>query len=297
MFDIYLTEAMQEGSTIEAEQEKTQMVEFLQNPEIFPEVYFEKFKNLDKMTDEEIFYELQDCLPYMLRDTRDNNPETIRYFSDVRLLKALYNLSSRIKFNNEDICELNRIFKLYKQIPQDLQSQEILNFMFNISKQMVKGYIRDITSMTGISDKHAMDISNSVLCGTYELSNVINMNMVILDIKKELLTEQNIIFIYESFSDILSMSDLLLSVMVLGFYPQAIFSKEVMEKFNMITKAVLLIIDQQKYEDIYQVLKIYTSSLITHSLRAKDSLWNLGRFERLAYVAGKLFENENISVY
>lgn len=297
MFDIYLTEAMQEGSAIEAEQEKTQMVEFLQNPEIFPEVYFEKFKNLDNMTDEQIFYELQDCLPYMIRDIKDNNPETMRYFADVRVLKALYNLSSRVKFDNENICELNRVFQLYREIPQNLQSEEVLNFMFNISKQMVKGYIRDITTMTGISDKHAMQISNAVLCGNYDLSNVINMNMVILDIKKELLSEQNIIFIYETFSDILSMSDLLLSVMVLGFYPQAIFSKEVLEKFDIVTKAVLCMIDQQKYEDIYQVLKIYTSSLYTNNLKPKNSLWNLGRYERLGYVAGKLYENENITVY
>lgn len=297
MFDVYLTEAMKEGSAIEAEQEKTQMVEFLQNPEIFPEVYFEKFKNLDNMTDEQIFYELQDCLPYMIRDIKDNNPETMRYFADVRVLKALYNLSSRVKFDNENICELNRVFQLYREIPQNLQSEEVLNFMFNISKQMVKGYIRDITTMTGISDKHAMQISNAVLCGNYDLSNVINMNMVILDIKKELLSEQNIIFLYETFSDILSMSDLLLSVMVLGFYPQAIFSKEVLEKFDIVTKAVLCMIDQQKYEDIYQVLKIYTSSLYTNNLKPKNSLWNLGRYERLGYVAGKLYENENITVY
>lgn len=297
MFDIYLTEAIQEGSKIETEQEKTQMVEFLQNPEIFPEVYFEKFKNLNNMADEQIFYELQDCLPYMIRDMKDNNPETMRYFADVRILKALLNLSSRVKFNNENICELNRVFQLYREIPQNLQSEEVLNFMFNISKQMVKGYIRDITTMTGISDKHAMQISNAVLCGNYDLSNVINMNMVILDIKKELLSEQNIIFIYETFSDVLSMSDLLLSVMVLGFYPQAIFSKEALEKFNIITKAVLCMIDQQKYEDIYQVLKIYTSSLYTNDLKPKNSLWNLGRYERLGYVAGKLYENENITVY
>lgn len=297
MFDVYLTKALEEGAKIESEEEKTEMVHFLNNPEIFPEVYFEKFKQLDSMTDEQIFYELQDCLPYMLRDTKDNNPETIRYFADIRVLKALFNLSSRMKFSNENICELNRIFGLYKQIPEQNQSQEVLNLMYNISKQMVKGYIKDITTMTGISDKHALDIATSVLTGSYSLENVINMNICILNIKKELLTQQNIIFIYETFNEILSMSDLLLSVMVVGFYPQAIFNKESLEKFDIITKAVLCMLDQQQYDDIYLVLKQYNSSLYNNGLRPKGSMWDLGRYERIAYVAGRLYQYENIAIY
>ena len=297
MFDVYLTKALEEGAKIESEEEKTEMVHFLNNPEIFPEVYFEKFKELDSMTDEQIFYELQDCLPYMLRDTKDNNPQTIRYFGDTRVLKALFNLSSRMKFSNENICELNRIFSMYRQIPEQNQSQEILNFMYNISKQMVKGYIKDITTMTGISDKHALDIATSVLTGSYDLENVINMNISILNIKKELLTQQNIIFIYETFNEILSMSDLLLSVMVVGFYPQAIFNKEYLDKFDIITKAVLCMLDQQEYNDIYLVLKQYNSSLYNNGLRPKGSMWDLGRYERVAYVAGRLYQYENIAIY
>lgn len=297
MFDVYLTDLIKEGAKIESEKEKTEMVHFLTNPEIFPEVYFEKFKELDKMTDEEIFYELQDCLKYMLKDTKDNKPETLRYFANPRVLKALFNLSSRVKFSDENICELNRIFNLYREIPPQLQSQEVLNFMHNISKQMVKGYVRDITTMTGISDKHAIGIANAMMTGEYSLENVINMNIVILDIKKELLTQQNIIFIYETFNEKLSMSDLLLSVMVVGFYPQAIFNKEVLEKFDMITKAVLTILEQQQFDDVYQVLKQYTLSVYNNGLRVKDSLWNLGHYDRVRYAAAKLYDNERIQVY
>lgn len=293
MFEQLVTDVLKEGTKLDLTEEPKEMVHLLTDPTIYHDLYRDKLSDTDNMNEQDLFDLLYQCLPCILDNVYNGNLNDAIYFKNARVLKAVANIASRVRLTLTQITTINRIVYMYKTAPAP--DEFILTLMNSLQKIVNKYYIRDIVSLTGISEQQALDITVALLCGEHSLENVIRMNNQIVQLSKDYCTEQNVIYIYETFSDVLKMSYLLQSVMVSQF--QQKFGPKYDNNFSIITFAVLKIINDHSVIDIRNTLIKYLDIYKDKQYRPRISLRGLaGNYPRLQYMINELLY-EGMAIY
>lgn len=299
MFENLFTDMMKEGGPVP--KIKRQEVRLLDNPLIYPSIYRSKLVDIDNMDDKELFSVISDCIQYIIDsiENGENDYEDIKYFQNRKFLNTLINVVARRQIDIGLIMSLNKIASQY-MTSSSQRNLELVDEMTELIKVCNRNYIAQMVSLTGISEEHALNISAAFLSGgdSGGIRSLFRLNCEILRLPKEKVTEQNVIFIYETFSNELRLSNLFKSL--LFDYGLPIENEKDNEKLSTMILGVLNMLNSQKYSTIRSVLIEYVNSYNYPSTACKAirfSIYSLAPsdFERIIYTAQELV-NEGIIV-
>ena len=272
-------------------------VHFFDNPLIYPTLYEEKLKNINSMDQMELYKIVSASLGTILDNIErgENDYDDIKYFQNKRFLETVVNVCARTRLEMKDIRNLNKI--VYEYMTSKLPNLPLKELMVDIVRNADRDLVNNMVNMTGMSDEDALYICVSFFSVSDNLKAILKMNMAIMRLPKDIATEQNIIFIYEAFSEYIRMSNLFKSIMF-DFGIQMDSKKS--EIFSMMIIAVLSILNAQKLDVIRLVLIEYVNSYNYPTPACQPvrfTIYSISQedYDRIMYVVG-LLRGEEIFV-
>ena len=293
MFDNLFNDLERKFEATKGQEAQYVDMSIMNDPSLYPELYKDYLKNLDLMDETRLFQVINGSLSVILKNIKlgNNDYEDIRYFKNKKFLNCLINVLARKQdLKLEDICMLNKI--AYQYLNSKQQGLPLKDEITEMVKMTNKKYIAEIEQLTDMSQN-----SGLILTLAYFSTGVKGLNTALLTLDEKI-TEQKVIYIYETFNELLRVTQLFESVMFNTGLP--LNTKERIDRFSIIQLAVLTILNSQPVQAIRLVLIDYVNSYNYPTLACKPIMFSIYTlnpqdFDRILFVANNL-KNEGIMV-
>lgn len=219
-------------------------ITFLDNPKLYPDMYKEKFQNLDALEVNEIYNILEGSLSVILERAADNEEFEKDLLKNDKILNILLRLfvDNSSKGSYLDYISLYRFNSIavycFENVPN------LANMYIQLGYYANKYMIDKITPIGEVSQEDVTKMMLYFLRGGDPLSNIVRLNNYVIKLPNKIITDYYMLRLYETLC-----SDL-------GLVGLSAIAKSVLFDFNIITNdnenknmsaminAVLSLIDQ-----------------------------------------------------
>lgn len=219
-----------------------------------PSIYKDKIKNIDIMSDKELFDLINSSYTSLLDElVKGNDPSYVDIFTNQKFLTVFIRVMSNVTLNDEYRLYCNKLAYDYIALKKEGKDENVKNLLLLLSKVVNKDLLPALLGL-GIPDKVA---SYLILCrysSRKEIVNVKRLNfMMVGSGLVELFTEQTIVYIYEKLfkSFTLLFEGTMFDVDTIGF------SENMDEIYSTISLAVLDLLENMTTDNIRKVLISY----------------------------------------
>lgn len=256
-----------------------------------PQLFDDKIKQIDDITDRELFELLKDNYKLYLDNIslRQDYFELVFHQRFLTIFTQAINAIYPIDYNYKIKCNKLAYDYLTSNIAED---SLIKSLMYNLSKTVNREVIPSLLGL-GIPDDLSANLALARFSSVKEMVNIKRVNFILMTSPKELMTEQMIVFIYEKLFN--SMTHLFEGVL---FDTISIEGNEDAEEiYSIISLAILDLLENMPLEGIRKVLINYQGDYT--SLYAPDkprfSLRSLSMdYPRINSVVESMITTENI---
>ena len=232
-------------------------ITFLDNPKLYPDIYKEKFQNLDALEVNEIYNILEGSLSAILERAADNEEFEKDLLKNDKILNILLRLfvDNSSKGSYLDYISLYRFNSIavycFENVPN------LANMYIQLGYYANKYMIDKITPIGEVSQEDVTKMMLYFLRGGDPLSNIVRLNNYVIKLPNKIITDYYMLRLYETLC-----SDL-------GLVGLSAIAKSVLFDFNIITNdnenknmsaminAVLSLIDQNPSITRTVLLDIY----------------------------------------
>lgn len=236
-------------------------ITFLDNPKLYPDMYKEKFQNLDALEVNEIYNILEGSLSVILERAADNEEFEKDLLKNDKILNILLRLfvDNSSKGSYLDYISLYRFNSIavycFENVPN------LANMYIQLGYYANKYMIDKITPIGEVSQEDVTKMMLYFLRGGDPLSNIVRLNNYVIKLPNKIITDYYMLRLYETLC-----SDL-------GLVGLSAIAKSVLFDFNIITNdnenknmsaminAVLSLIDQNPSITRTVLLDIYNYAL------------------------------------
>ena len=263
--------------------------------------YMDKLKNINDLTDKELFDLIIKSYDDLLKDIFTNdNTQFLLLFINSRFLSVLIQAlnSNKIEITPYIRMYCNKLAYDYLTLGND-DDAYLKQLFLSLSKTVNRQYIPLLQSL-GIPEELAAKMALSRFSSDKEIVNVKRLNFVIMQSPIQLMTEQMIVFIYEKLFD--ELTPLLKGIMfdVLSDIDYDTMSEDMIEIYSTISLAILDMLNNMTSANMRKVLLSYEgdySTLIKSTKGVRFSFRTLSEdFRRISDVVEALSNNEKIYV-
>lgn len=294
LFENLMKDIEKDENNVKKENEELmEPVNFLENSSIFhPELLKQKLINIDQMSDKEAFELIKKNYDSILSDTFVNQDiDILNLFKNERFLILMIQVMSSLT----SISHSNRVYcnKIaYDYLTLSDTKEEIKNLMFTLSKTVNKDIIPLLLGLQLPNDLAAY-LALARFSSLKETINIRRLNLIMMTSSIEIMTEQNIVWIYEKLFDNIT---ILFEAIMFDVYED--INSSMSEIYSRISLAVLDILDNMPMHSIQKVLMSYIGDYNalynTHNVRfSMRSLSN--DYQRINYVVSMLMQ-QNIYI-
>lgn len=279
------------------EQVKTAAISISNNPAINLELFKEKIKNIDSISDEELFNIVRHSYTTMLEEVfvKNNSALLLEAFNNIRLLMVLNQVVSNVQLTPSQKIYLNRLAYDYITLKGEKNSN-IQQLLFALSKTVNRNVIPGLLGID-IPEDLAAYLALARFSSSKELVNIKRVNFIIISAPLELMTEQRIVNIYEKLFDFLTP---LVEGVMFDVYNANDFETESMKEiYSTISLALLDILNAAPSDVIRKVLLSYAGdhSMLYSQKPIRFSMNSLsGDYYRITQIIESLKINEQIFV-
>ena len=189
------------------------------------------------------------------QDITSNNIPYINLFHNIRFVSALLRAVSSIPIDARYRLALNKL--AYDYFTTDGAVPEIKEKYLSISRVVNRSVINQLIGLGFLDEHTAANLALSRYSSMKESTNVKRLNFVIYYKDPEIMTEQNVVFIYEKLFD--RVYDFFIGTMFEAYSKQEEedFGENFMENYGTVTSAVLDFLNNMPSEDIMKILRSY----------------------------------------
>ncbi len=219
-------------------------ITFLDNPKLYPDMYKEKFKNLDSLEVNEIYNILEGSISTILERAADNEDFEKGLLMNDKILNILMRLfiDNSSKGSYLDYISLYKFNSIAVYCFENIPS--LANMYIQLGYYANKYMIDKITPIGEVSQEDATKMMLYFLRGGDPLSNIVRLNNYVIKLPNKIITDYYMLRLYETLC-----SDL-------GLVGLSAIAKSVLFDYNIITNdnenrnmsaminAVLSLIDQ-----------------------------------------------------
>lgn len=210
--------------------------------------------NINTMDEHQIAIVVKNNIDEIVEDILCENIPYIHIFSNPQFVNGFLRAVSSIPISYKIRLACNKI--TYDYFTSDNANPDIKQRYINISRVVNRPEINKLVGL-GIDENTASNFTFCRYSSTNERTNVKRLNFVICSKDPNVMTEQNIVWIYEKLFD--QVSNLFYGIMFEVYTPQQIedFGESFMEIYGAISLAVLDIINNMTSDAMKRVLAGY----------------------------------------
>lgn len=179
----------------------------------------------------------------------------IGLFNDMNFVNALFRAVSSIPIDPKYRLALNKL--AYDYFTSDDSVYQIKQKYLSISRVVNKSEINKLLGLGFLDENTAANLVLSRYSSTNEKTNVKRLNFVLYYKDPNIMTEQNVVWIYEKLFD--RITDLFNATMFEAYSKQeeADFGESFMENYSTVTSVVLDFLNNMTSENITKILRGY----------------------------------------
>lgn len=247
MFDEFYNSVKQKKPTTKVTLDLSQ--DMLFNPSLFKD----KLKNIDSLSDRELFDLIKDSYKSLLSDLFFGNNSYLELFTNSKFLIAFTQVISNVKdlsYDNKIHC--NKL--AYDYFTSHNPDPYIKQLLYSLSKVINRMEIPALLGL-GIPEDLASYMALSRFSSQKDKVNVKRLNLIIINSDPKLMTEQTIVYIYEKLFD--RFTPLFESTMFDVYTLEDNFSESMQNIYSIISLSILDILNGLPSETIRRVLISY----------------------------------------
>lgn len=257
-----------------APEEKKVKIDISKNPAINKEFFTQQLDSLDTIPENQLCDLVKETYPYILEEIMARNDiGYINAFTNARFLSVLIQtLSSAEQLTLEQRICCNKLAYDYFTLKD--KDQYIKQLLYTLSKMVNRDIIPGLLSL-GIPENLAAHLALARYSSTDEVVNVKRVNFIITTSPKELMTLQNIIWIYEKLFDNFTR---IFEGTMFDVYDEdeEWVTDDIMEVYSTISLAILEILNNMPSINIRKVLISYAGDFATlHSGKSNSYRFSL----------------------
>lgn len=210
--------------------------------------------NINNMDEHQIAIMVKNNIDEIVEDIMNGNIPYIHIFTNNNFINGFTRAVSSIPINYKVRVACNKI--TYDYFTSDAAIPDIKQKYLNVSRIVNRPEINKLIGL-GIDENTASNLTFCRYSSMNERTNVKRLNFVICNKDPNVMTEQNIVWIYEKLFD--QISNLFCGVMFEVYTPQQIddFGENFMEIYGAIGLAVIDIINNMTSDSMRKVLAAY----------------------------------------
>lgn len=218
--------------------------------------YFrEQISSLDKIPDNELYLLVRETYKVILKDIMNRNDvQYIDTFTNAKFLTALIQVLSGVELEYEEKICCNKL--AYDYLTLKNNDTSIKQLLYTVSKMVNRDKIPALLSF-GIPENLAVQMALARYSSIKESINVKRLNFIITTSSKAIMTEQNIVWIYEKLFD--NFTPIFEGTMFDVYDEEEEWvNDDIMEIYSTISLAVLTILNNMPSVNIRKVLISYS---------------------------------------
>ena len=237
------------------EEPKDISINLSKSPAINRDFFKEQANSLDTISDRELYDIVKATHNSILEEIMSrNDAQYIDIFTNPRFLTTLIQVLGNVALDYEERVCCNKLAYDYFTLKNN--DAYIKQLFYTLSKIVNRDKIPALLSI-GLPENLAIQLALARYSSTREIINAKRVNFIITTSPKELMTEQNIVYIYEKLFD--NFTPIFTATMTDVYDDEEEWvTEEIMEIYSTISLAVLLILNNMTSDKIRKVLISYT---------------------------------------
>lgn len=233
----------------------------------------------------------------LLTSAVDKNPNSLKIISDKDFLIALNNIVEDLKLPKEYINRFNRVYRAYMINPEKnvIFNTESADLMYKIALKLNKDTVNKITTKD-LVESNALWIVVNRYSSTDERRNIRRAVRAMQHIDRNIMDENMIIKIFTIlFKD--QLTNLFCAVMTDRFDEFDDYNEQYV--YSAVNIAILRILNTMDYDEIKDILILYSSELNESGTRGRFSLNSISPddYRKIVDAKDEIEKVFNISVY
>ena len=233
----------------------------------------------------------------LLTSAVDKNPNSLKIISDKDFLIALNNIVEDLKLPKEYINRFNRVYRAYMINPEKnvIFNTESADLMYKIALKLNKDTVNKITTKD-LVESNALWIVVNRYSSTDERRNIRRAVRAMQHIDRNIMDENMIIKIFTIlFKD--QLTNLFCAVMTDRFDEFDDYNEQYV--YSAVNIAILRILNTMDYDEIKDILILYSSELNESGTRGRFSLNSISPddYRKIVDAKDEIEKIFNISVY
>lgn len=238
------------------EEPEKKIINIMNNPHMNKDFFKYKIDELPKLSEEELFNIINSCIDDIVSDIITEKYEFLSVFLNGKFLNQFCRVIGTIPITEERKKCCSKIAYDYIILSKMNKNE----YMIRLYRVLVKLAFRDIIPILqgiGIPEQYAIDMVMARYSSEKEIINSLRLNFVIINSPINIMTEQNIVLIYEKLFD-----------RITGLFKGTMFdilneeeewiNDDIIEINSRVTSSVLIILNNMTLVDIRKVLIDYT---------------------------------------
>lgn len=239
----------------QTEEAKDISIDLAKSPAINRNFFKDQMEYIDTIRDRDLYNLVKEAHRSILEGIMTKNDTSyIDAFTNPRFLSALIQVLGNVTLDHEERICCNKLAYDYFTLKNN--DSYIKQLFYNLSKIVNRDKIPSLLSI-GVPENLAIHLALARYSSNKESINVKRVNFIITTSPKEVMTEQNIVYIYERLFD--NFTPIFTATMTDVYNDEEEWvTDDIMEVYSTVSLAVLLILNNMTSDKIRKVLISYT---------------------------------------